>query len=95
MDIRATIEQRLAALAPLSLEIRDESARHAGHEGAKGGGGHYRLTIVSRAFCGKSLQERHRLVYQALAPLMHKEIHALAIQARAPDEIPNPPKGFP
>ncbi|HXF67863.1 MAG TPA: BolA family protein [Burkholderiales bacterium] len=86
MDVKSSIEQRLAQLAPEALEILDESAKHSGHEGAKGGGGHYRLTIVARAFAGKSPQERHRMVYQALGPLMHKEIHALAIRARAPGE---------
>lgn len=86
MDVKSSIEQHLAALAPESLEIVDESAKHAGHEGAKGGGGHYRLTIVARAFAGKPLQERHRMIYRALGALMHKEIHALAIRARAPGE---------
>ncbi|HEX6008252.1 MAG TPA: BolA family protein [Burkholderiales bacterium] len=81
------IEERLAALQPESLEVLDESARHVGHEGAKGGGGHYTVTIVSPAFAGKPVQARHRMVYAALGPMMHKEIHALAIKAYAPDEI--------
>lgn len=81
------IEERLAVLQPESLEVLDESARHVGHEGAKGGGGHYTLTIVSPAFAGKPVQARHRMVYAALGPMMHKEIHALAIKAYAPDEI--------
>lgn len=81
------IEQRLAALEPQSLEIVDESYRHVGHEGAKGGGGHYRLTIVSSRFAGKPVQMRHRMVYEALGVMMKKEIHALAIRAYAPDEI--------
>lgn len=81
------IEDRLAVLEPESLEIFDESGKHAGHEGAKGGGGHYLLTIVSRHFSGKPAPARHRLVYQALGTLMTKEIHALAIKAYAPDEI--------
>jgi BolA family transcriptional regulator, general stress-responsive regulator len=81
------IRDKLAVLAPESLEVLDESREHAGHEGARGGGGHYRVVIVSRAFAGKPVQARHRLVYDALAPMMQKEIHALAIKAYAPDEI--------
>ena len=81
------IERRLALLEPESLQILDESGKHVGHEGAKGGGGHYMLTIVSRHFSGKPAQARHRLIYDALGTLMRKEIHALAIKAYAPDEI--------
>ena len=81
------IEERLAVLEPESLEIFDESGKHVGHEGARGGGGHYMLTIVSHQFSGKPAQARHRMVYQALGTLMTKEIHALAIKAYAPDEI--------
>jgi len=81
------MRQELAALAPESLEILDESGLHAGHAGARDGGGHYQLVIVSGAFSGQSLQARHRMVYQALGALMHRNIHALAIKAYAPDEI--------
>ncbi len=81
------IERRLSALKPESLEVLDESGKHVGHEGAKSGGGHYQLVIVSRHFDGKSSQARHRMVYEALGPLMQKEIHALAIKAYAPGEI--------
>jgi BolA protein len=81
------IEERLAVLEPESLEIFDESGKHVGHEGARGGGGHYVLTIVSRQFAGKPAQARHRMVYEALGAMMKKEIHALAIKAYAPDEI--------
>ena len=87
MSVVSAIEQRLATLEPESLEIADESGKHIGHEGAKGGGGHYQLVIVSPRFAGKSPQLRHRMVYEALGPLMQKEIHALAIRAYAPDEI--------
>lgn len=89
MNARVTqIEQRLrAALAPLRLEIVDDSAKHAGHAGAReSGGGHFNVTIVSAAFAGKGLIERHRLVYGALGELMHKDIHALSLQALSPDE---------
>ena len=87
MTVAQRIEQRLAALAPESLEVVDESPAHAGHEGAKAGGGHYRLVIVSPEFAGKTTQLRHRMVYEALGPMMTHEIHALAIKAYAPGEI--------
>ena len=87
MTVAELIERKLAALEPESLEVVDESAAHAGHEGAKGGGGHYRLVIVSRAFQGKPAQLRHRMVYEALGPMMKHEIHALAIKAYAPGEF--------
>lgn len=81
------MRDRLATLAPESLDIEDESALHAGHEGAKGGGGHYRLTIVSPRFAGLDSVARHRLVYQALGELMGSRVHALSITALSPDEF--------
>ncbi len=87
MNVPELIQEKLAALAPESLEILDESGKHIGHEGAKGGGGHYQLIIVSRQFSGKPIQLRHRMVYEALGSMMRKEIHALAIRAFTPDEI--------
>jgi BolA protein len=82
------IRQRLTAtLAPKTLEIEDESHRHAGHAGARDGRGHFRVRIVSEAFAGKSALARHRAVYAALGDLMQTDIHALAIDARTPDEI--------
>ena len=86
MNVAKAIEQKLAALQPSRLEIRDDSALHAGHEGAKGGGGHYSVTIVSSQFAGKNTLARHRLIYDALAPMMQQQIHALAIRAYAPGE---------
>lgn len=84
------IEARLrAALAPEVLRLRDDSAHHAGHAGAREGG-HYYLEIVSARFAGLPRVHRHRLVYDALADLMQKGIHALAIDARAPDEQQKP-----
>lgn len=80
------MRQRLSVLNPVDLEIEDESARHAGHEGARGGGGHFRMRIVTAAFAGKSTLERHRMVYDALGPLMRREIHALSVRAQTPDE---------
>ncbi|MGE5524845.1 MAG: BolA family protein [Rhodospirillaceae bacterium] len=81
------MKERLAALEPQVVDILDESGKHIGHEGAKGGGGHYQLVIVSPRFAGVARQARHRMVYQALGTMMHDEIHALAIQAYAPDEF--------
>jgi len=81
------MQQHLAALEPESVEIADESAQHAGHAGAKGGGGHYQLIIVSQQFAGKPTVARHRLVYDALRDMMREQIHALSIKAFAPDEI--------
>ena len=79
--------QLTAALAPTLLELTDESALHAGHAGAASGGGHYRLKIVSPRFEGVRLVMRHRLVYDSVHDMMHKEIHALAITALAPSEV--------
>ncbi len=87
MNLADIIRARLAALEPLSLDLVDESAQHAGHSGwREGGGTHWRLAIVSPRFTGQSAVSRHRMVYQALGELMHNPIHALAITARAPDE---------
>ena len=72
-------------LTPVSLEIIDDSARHAGHAGAREGG-HFRVALVASAFTGRSQLERHRLVYAAVAPLMGQGVHALSIVARAPEE---------
>ena len=81
-QLRAALER---ALMPRSLEIIDDSARHAGHAGARAGG-HFRVTLVAEAFRGRSRLERHRLVYDAVAPLMQDGVHALNIVARTPDE---------
>ena len=87
MTISTIIEEKLAPLHPESIEVLDESGQHVGHAGARDGGGHYQLIIVSAAFANQSLQARHRMVYAALGTLMNKEIHALAIKAYAPNEI--------
>jgi BolA protein len=76
-----------AALAPLELVLDDDSAAHAGHAGAASGGGHYNVRIVSLQFEGLKLVTRHRLVYDSVHDMMHKEIHALAITALAPSEV--------
>ena len=78
-----------AALKPSHLEIVDVSAAHAGHAEA-GGGGHYSVTIVTEAFRGKSLLERHQMVYRALGEMMVSEIHALSLQTFTPEEFQQP-----
>ena len=81
-----TIRQKLEeALKPNVLEIIDHSAAHAGHAGNKGGG-HYNVTIVAEQFEGKSLVQRHQLIYQILGDMMKDEIHALGINALTPTE---------
>lgn len=86
MNLAQSIQTRLAALEPESMELLDESGQHIGHAGWKPGGSHFRLRIVSRHFAGKDRVSRHRIVYAALGPLMN-DIHALAINALAPDEL--------
>ncbi|HKW39446.1 MAG TPA: BolA family protein [Burkholderiales bacterium] len=87
MELSAAIRERLEALEPQSVELLDESGRHVGHAGAAAGGSHFRLLVVSPRFAGLDRLERHRMIYAALGPLMRREIHALAIQALAPDEL--------
>jgi BolA protein len=80
------IRQALTArLTPLSLEIRDDSAQHAGHAGAREGG-HFSVTVVSDRFAGCTRMQRHQLVYEAVSELLRTDIHALSIQARTPQE---------
>ena len=88
MRVAEAIRRKLTeALAPTSLEIEDESHRHAGHAGARPEGeSHFRVRVVSAAFAGKGRVERQRLIYAALGELMGKPIHALALSAKAPGE---------
>lgn len=81
--IRHRITQHLN---PEQVEIMDDSDLHRGHAGAAGGGGHYRVRVVSSRFANRSLLERHRMVYQAVGDMMPGQIHALSIQALTPDE---------
>ena len=86
------ITRRLQPLAPLRIEVTDDSAAHAGHAGAADHtertgateGTHFQLTIVSNSFAGKTLVARHRMIYELLAELMQTRIHALKIDARTP-----------
>jgi BolA family transcriptional regulator, general stress-responsive regulator len=88
MQVASRIRRRLdAALSPTQLELVDESARHAGHAGARPEGEtHFRLTIVAEAFAGKRPVDRQRMVYAALDDLMRTDIHALSITALSPVE---------
>ena len=72
-----------AAFAPESLEIVDDSPRHAGHPGGAQGHGHFTVRIASAAFAGMTPLARHRAIYAALGEMMTTDIHALAIEARA------------
>jgi BolA protein len=75
------------ALDPILLEVVDESDRHAGHAGAREGGGtHYRVCVVSARFERSSRVERHRLVYDLLRAEFADGLHALALVAKAPGE---------
>jgi BolA family transcriptional regulator, general stress-responsive regulator len=81
------IRRRLVEeLAPDHLDIVDESHKHAGHAGARDGRGHFRVRIVAAEFVGLSAIRRHQRVYAALGELMQTDIHALALETRAPGE---------
>jgi BolA protein len=80
-SLRRQLTERFS---PLELAVEDESHHHAGHAGAAGGAGHFRVRIVAEAFRGIPPVARHRLVYAALADLLRSEIHALAIEALPP-----------
>lgn len=81
--IESLLQQRLL---PVHLEVRDDSAAHAGHASA-GGKGHFRLRIVSTCFAGLRPLQRHRLVNQVLSPLFATELHAVAMETLTPDEF--------
>ena len=89
IDNGARIErmrEALACLSPTALEIRDDSHKHAGHEGARDGRGHFSVDVTSVAFEGMAPLARHRRVYAALGDMMQTDIHALQIRARTPAE---------
>jgi BolA protein len=81
--LREVLQREFGAL---ELSVEDDSHRHAGHAGARSGRGHFTVRIVSEKFRGLSPVARHRAVYAALGELMQTDIHALALQARAPGE---------
>ena len=86
--VTATRIERLLrdSLAPVQLEVRDDSAAHAGHASA-GGKGHFQVRIVSESFAGMTPLQRHRRIYSVLAPLWEQELHALALEALTPEEL--------
>ena len=88
MTMQERIVARLTAgLEPQRLEIADESDRHAGHSGARPGGGtHYRVRIVSERFAGLTRVQRHRLIYGLLPAEFAEGLHALALEAKTPGE---------
>ncbi len=88
MRVRETIMRKLESrLEPAELEVIDESHLHAGHAGARPEGeSHFRVRIVTQAFAGLTRVARQRLVYATLAEEMASDIHALAIDARAPGD---------
>jgi BolA protein len=85
MNLTDIIKQRLQALEPQELSLKDDSALHVGHSGNQGGG-HFSLSLTSSHFSGKSQIMRHRLVYAQLADLIPNKIHALSIQAKVPKD---------
>lgn len=87
--IDALHQQLTDVFHPEELRIEDFSAEHAGHAGARNGG-HYRVFIVAEQFTGRPLVARHRMVYQALADHLKRDVHALSIVAKAPAELPPP-----
>jgi BolA protein len=86
-DVPTALRARLRSLAPVQLEITDDSAAHAGHPGAAGGAGHFSLLVVSEAFSGLSRLARHQRVLRELADLLPHPIHALSIRALTPEEF--------
>lgn len=90
MTVAATIRQKLeTAFAPAELVVEDDSAKHAGHSGARPGGQtHFSVRLVSESFAGQSRVERQRRVYAALAEMMKPDgIHALALTTLTPAEV--------
>jgi BolA protein len=87
MNTADLIRERLTVLEPETYTLEDESAQHKGHAGAASGGGHFQLILVSPKFRNLSTLARHRLVYEAMGELMHREIHALSVTALTPEEL--------
>jgi BolA protein len=74
------------AFTAARVSVQDDSAKHAGHAGARDGAGHFLVRVESQDFTGRSRLERHRLVYEALADMLPREIHALNIEAVSPED---------
>ncbi|WP_428698853.1 BolA family protein [Stappia sp.] len=94
MSIKQQIERQLTEMfSPASLEVIDESERHRGHGGwREGGETHFRVRIVAEALAGLGRVARHRAINDCLKPAFEAGVHALAIEARTPDE-PDPRGG--
>ncbi len=97
MPMKDQITEKLTkAFTPQSLEVEDESHRHAGHAGHRPGGEtHFRVHIVAEAFRGRNRIDRHRMINAALAAELADRVHALAIHASAPDEAVTIPRSAP
>jgi len=94
MQVETSIREKLnAAFAPQELVIENESHKHAHHVAMKGkantGETHFNVTIISDAFTGRSRVERHRMIYEKLSEELAGPVHALAVNARTPEEIAN------
>ncbi len=85
--VAGLVAERLAGLEPVHVDLRDDSAAHAGHAGAAGGAGHFSVTVVSERFAGVARLARHRAVLDRVADLIPHPVHALAIRAYTPDEF--------
>ena len=87
MEIKDSIESALRQrLEAVRVEVEDDSPLHQGHAGAAGGGGHFRVKVVSEQFHNKTRLERHRMVYAALQEYIPSSIHALSVHALTPEE---------
>ncbi len=75
------------SLQPEVLEVTDQSHLHKGHPGARDGRGHFDVMVVSRAFAGRPMIERHRMIYAALGGMLDSDVHALSIRAQTPQEV--------
>ena len=89
MSVSDTIREKLsAAFAPRELIVEDDSAKHAGHSGARPGGEtHFSVRVVSESFEGLSRVERQRRVYAALAAELKQQVHALSVITLTPAEV--------
>ena len=91
VNVPAVLRERLAVLAPSLLEIRDDSAQHVGHAGARDGAGHFSLLIVSEAFSGLSRLARQQRVLSEVGDLLPHPVHALSLKALTPEEFASQP----
>ncbi len=82
------IEQSLLDWGAAAVTVTNNSHLHVGHEGAKSGGGHFAVRVVSSVFANENRIKRHRLVYSQLGKLFESgAIHALEVEAFTPEEL--------